>query len=205
MPVDAFQSHWRTAHAARVLLVPGLRSYVQSHTLRSVYAHREPIYDGVAEAWFDDVEALDELAESPEFSAVRSDEKTFIDTATLGSILTEEHAIANGAPPLDGVKNLSFLTRRHDMPPDRFQKYWRETHGPIAAAIPGIKSYVQSHSLHRDGEPAYDGVAITWFQSTDAMRRAEKSPEYAGTRADEANFLAHGEPPFVIAKEHTIL
>ncbi len=205
MEVEEFQRHWRTAHAARVLLVPELRRYVQNHTLLSVYRHREPVYDGVAEAWFDTIEALRELTEAPEFSAVRNDEPNFIDLDTLGSIVTEEHVIVDGEIPTDAVKNISFLRRKPDLPVEQFQKYWRETHGPIAAAIPGLNRYVQSHTRENGATPGYDGVPITWFASTHAMRRAEKSPEYARTRADEANFLAPDPLPFVIAKEHVIL
>ena len=42
--------------------------------------------------------------------------------------------------------------------------------------------------------PAYDGLAQTWFESTDAMRRSAETPEYRATRDDERNFVA-GERP----------
>ena len=43
-----------------------------------------------------------------------------------------------------------------------------------------------------------------WFHDLDALRAAGESPEYAATRADEANFMAPGHLPFVIAAEHEI-
>src|SRR5947208_338958 len=54
MPVDEFQQYWRTRHPEAVLGLPGIRRYVQSHTLLSGYRTREPVYDGVAELWFMD-------------------------------------------------------------------------------------------------------------------------------------------------------
>ena len=51
--VEEFQKHWRTRHADLVVRQHGLRRYIQNHTLSSAYQDSEPVYDGVAEAWFD--------------------------------------------------------------------------------------------------------------------------------------------------------
>jgi hypothetical protein len=51
----------------------------------------------------------------------------------------------------------------------------------------------------------YDGVAITWFDDTQAMRESATTPEYARTRADEVNFIAPGRLPFIITREHVIV
>src|SRR3989454_802327 len=51
MSVDAFQAYWRTAHPEVVVKLPGIRRYVQSHTLPSAYRKGEPVYDGIAEPW----------------------------------------------------------------------------------------------------------------------------------------------------------
>ena len=71
-----------------------------------------------------------------------------------------------------------------------------------------IRRYVQSHCLlseYRGGaQPAWDGVAITWFDGTDEMRRSAETPELAATRADEPNFLAPGHLPFIITTEHVV-
>src|SRR5271154_3246385 len=58
MDFDSFAAHWRTTHAAIVERVPGLRRYVQSLPLGSIYQGVEPGYDGVTEAWFDDLPAM---------------------------------------------------------------------------------------------------------------------------------------------------
>lgn len=54
MSVDAFTTYWRTTHADLVVKLRGIRRYVQSHTLLSGYRKGEPVYDGIAELWFDD-------------------------------------------------------------------------------------------------------------------------------------------------------
>lgn len=209
MPVETFQVYWRTCHPAAVLKMPGIRRYVQSHTILPGYRKGEPIYDGIAELWFDDTGALHALRDTPEYRAVAADEAAFIDRSTMRLIITEEHVIKDGVAPPDGVKNVEFVTRKPGMAVEAFQRYWREVHGPLAAAIPVVRRYVQSHTrraiYERGGVPAYDGVAITWFDDTQAMRLSAATPEYARVRADEADFLAPGSPPFIITKEHVIV
>jgi uncharacterized protein (TIGR02118 family) len=208
MTVDAFQAYWRAHHPDAVLKLPGLRRYVQSHTLASGYGKGEPVYDGIAEVWFDDTQAMRALVGTPAYAAVRADEATFIDHATMRMIITEEHVIKDGPAPATAVKNVEFVTHRPDMAIADFQRYWREVHGPLAARMAAIRRYVQSHtrrSAYEGGRtPACDGVAITWFDDTQAMRAAATTPEYARVRADEANFIV-ADPPFIITREHVIV
>ena len=110
--------------------------------------------------------------------------------------------------PEKGVKNVEFVTRKPGMAVDVFQQYWSQVHGPLAALIPLVRRYVQSHTRRAAYEagraPRYDGVAITWFDDTQAMRVSAATPEYARVRADEANFITP-DPPFIITKEHPII
>lgn len=209
MSVEDFQHYWRTTHAGIVTKMPGVRRYVQSHTLLSGYRKGEPAYDGVAELWFDNTDAMRALTPTAEYAAVMADEQNFINSSQQGSIITDEHVIKDGAIPPDAVKNLEFVTHKSGMSIDAFQKHWREVHGPLGASIPVVRRYVQSHtrpSIYKSGKtPVYDGVAITWFDSTATMRTSAMTPEYARTRADEANFIAPGALPFIITKEHVIV
>jgi len=54
MPVEEFQGYWRSRHPDVVRKLPGIRRYVQSHTRPAAYQRGEPVYDGVAEVWFED-------------------------------------------------------------------------------------------------------------------------------------------------------
>jgi uncharacterized protein (TIGR02118 family) len=208
MSVEEFQAYWRTTHADIVVKLPGLRKYVQSHTLRSGYRKGEPVYDGIAELWVDDTGVLKALNGTAAYAAVQADEAKFLDRAAMGLIVTEEHVIKDGPIPAGGVKNVEFLRRKLGIPVDEFQRYWRQVHGPIAARIPMIRRYVQSHTrraVYEAGRtPAWDGVAIAWFDDTQAMRAAATTPEYARTRADEANFLVDGLP-FIITREIVVV
>jgi uncharacterized protein (TIGR02118 family) len=209
MPVEEFQAYWLREHPAVVLRLPGVRRYVQSHTLLAGYRKGEPIYDGIAELWFDDTKAMAALRGTKEMEAVTADEAVFIDRGTMGLILTDEHVIKDGPAPPGGAKNVEFVTRKPGLGVDEFQRYWREIHGPLAAQIPMIRRYVQSHTrpsaYERGRTPTYDGVAITWFDDTGAMRASAASAQYPRVRADEPNFIAPGDAPFIITTEHVIV
>src|SRR3989454_11945779 len=183
MSVDAFKAYWRTAHPEVVVKLPGIRRYVQSHTLPSAYRKGEPVYDGIAELWFDDTGAMRALAGTAAYAAVQADEAHFIDRATMKLIITDEHVIKDTVVPLAAVKNVEFVSRKGGMEIAAFQRYWREVHGPLGASIPMVRRYVQSHTRRAAYEsgraPAWDRVAITWFDDTKAMRAAAATPEYA--------------------------
>jgi uncharacterized protein (TIGR02118 family) len=206
--VEAFDRHWGTRHAELVRRLPGLRRYVQNSTLPSAYRRREPVYDGVAEAWFDDGEALRVSGASREYAAVKADEANFIDAPSLGSLITDEVVVVDGAEPPEAAKLVAFLNRRPDLDPGAFGAYWRGQHGPLAAKVPGIARYVQCHvapGIYRAGrEPIFDGVPISWFADADALRASGSTPEYEAVRRDEANFLAPRPLPFVIASAREI-
>ena len=206
--VEAFDRHWGTRHAELVRKLPGLRRYVQNPTLASGYRRREPVFDGVAEAWFDDGEALRVSGGSRQYAAVKADEASFIDGASLGSLITDETVIVDGPEQEQAVKLIAFLNRRPDLDAAAFRAYWRGQHGPLAARVPGIERYVQcyvSPGIYRAGrEPRFDGVPISWFADAEALRASGSTPEYEAVRRDEANFLAPHPLPFVIASAREI-
>ena len=77
----------------------------------------------------------------------------------------------------DLVKRVSFIKRKPGMSPEEFSQYWREVHGPLALALPGMRRYVQCHvvpSAYEKGEPAYDGVAQIWFETMADLQYAHE-------------------------------
>ncbi|MGE3775427.1 MAG: EthD domain-containing protein [Gammaproteobacteria bacterium] len=207
MSVEDFAHYWEHRHGPIVAHLPGLRRYVQSQTLASAYARLTPACDGVAELWFDDTQALRALAGTPEYAAVLADEANFIDPASRIEILTEDIVIKDGPRPPQGVKSIELVKKRPDLTPEAFHRHWEIVHGPLGASIPQVLRYVQSHTrlgAYRDGrQPPLDGLALTWFVDTQAMRASATTPQYATTRADEHNFVT--EPlDFVIAREREI-
>jgi uncharacterized protein (TIGR02118 family) len=210
MPVEEFQSYWRARHPEVVTRLPGVRRYIQSHTLLTAYGTKEPIYDGIAEVWADDTAALRAMTQSPDLAAVQSDEACFIDRASMGVIVTEDHVVKDGtAVPDAAVKRVDFLVRKAGMPVEEFQRHWLLVHGPTAAAIPALRRYVQSHtrrSAYEAGRaPTYDGAAITWYDSAETFRVAAAGAEYARVAADGPSFLAMDRMRSILTREHVIV
>jgi uncharacterized protein (TIGR02118 family) len=76
-----FQAYWAEHHAplvTRLAPVVGIRGYVQSHSA----GERAP-YDGLAQVWYDSIEAFEEMLQSPlaqdALRLIRHDERRFID------------------------------------------------------------------------------------------------------------------------------
>jgi uncharacterized protein (TIGR02118 family) len=92
---EAFQAYWFQTHGPLVKSVQaelGIRRYVQTHSLPAeahaplIASRGAPIeFDGVAELWYDSLEALAENSRRPEAQAAAAmlleDERKFIDHA----------------------------------------------------------------------------------------------------------------------------
>ena len=114
------------------------------------------------------------------------------------------------------VRRLPHLSR------EEFQRYWRETHGPLVrshAKTLRIRRYVQVHTLEnpinevlresRGTLEPYDGVAELWWDSVEDMAVATATPE--GQRAaqelldDERRFIDLERSALWLAEEHGVV
>jgi uncharacterized protein (TIGR02118 family) len=103
-----------------------------------------------------------------------------------------------------------------------FQRYWRQTHGPLVRSHAGtlrIRRYVQVHTLDspindalresRGSLEPYDGIAELWWDSTEDLVAATASPE--GRKAaqdlleDERRFIDLERSALWIGEEHAIV
>lgn len=159
MTAEAFRAHWRERHAPLIARLPGIRGYVQNTPLG-----HDSAYDAVAESSFDDTQAMKALARSAEYAAVLEDEPRFIDRASMGSVIAEEHVLKDG--PRSAIKTIALLKRASGTPVDDFFPALLDE-GRVAAAAPGVVRYAQCHArraIYDSGrEPAYDAVATTWL------------------------------------------
>ena len=208
MPLDEFQTYWRNEHPKAVMRLPGIRRYVQSHVLPSMYAKGEPAHDGIAEVWANDTDALRAMTKSPAHPALVEDEARFIDRARMGVLITTEHVAVDGKPSSEAVKAVEFFRKNETMEVDAFQRHWRTTHADLAKKIPGLTRYVASmvrQSAYGSGRKMpYDGAALLWFDSMEALKSAAASAEYKAMIADRPTFLADTQPPFLLTREYVI-
>ena len=85
---DEFVRYWQDHHAPLVAQLPGLRRYIQNP---AVDLGRERPYDGCAELWYDDLDAVRDAGRSEAAARVREDEPRFV--KTIDWFLTTEFPV----------------------------------------------------------------------------------------------------------------
>ena len=88
------------------------------------------------------------------------------------------------------LKFFVVLVRRKGLGEVEFRRYFRDVHGPLAEALPGLRRYVQNVVAEdpKRRRPGWDGVAELWFDDRAAMEAAWDSPEGAAATADLDSF-----------------
>ena len=92
---QTFFSYWKDVHGIIGARIPGLRKLVQSRRLAVPGDKYQPDFDGMAELWFDDLEALLKARQSPEWQASSDDEANFIDRSKVAYFVSDEHTIVD--------------------------------------------------------------------------------------------------------------
>jgi uncharacterized protein (TIGR02118 family) len=107
------------------------------------------------------------------------------------------------------VKLIYCISKKTALSVEEFQHYWRETHGPIAARIPGLRRYVQCHTAPATyggrTAPGFDGAAELWFDDLEAMRAAMGTPEVQAALEDEKNFIDHSRVASFVTIEKPVV
>src|SRR4051794_4103920 len=92
MADEEFFAYWKNIHGQLGARIPHLRRLVQSHRV-NVADSRKPDFEGIAELWFDDAEALQAARHSPEWKSATTDEANFIDHERTAYFVSEEYEI----------------------------------------------------------------------------------------------------------------
>ena len=91
---------------------------------------------------------------------------------------------------------MAFVVAMYRMPADpaAFNRYYYETHVPIARQIPGLRGYETTVGpmLSLAAPSPYHLVAVLRFDSLAVIQAALASPEGQATAADLANFAQAG-------------
>ena len=90
------------------------------------------------------------------------------------------------------VKIIDLVKRRAGLDVAAFQDDWKNRHGALVAALPGLRRYVQSHALpqgYARGELLFDGIAEMWFDDIAAAQAALASPAVAEISRDAARII----------------
>ncbi len=91
----------------------------------------------------------------------------------------------------------------HPQDPAAFDRYYQQTHGPLATNIPGLKGYTANKpaSLDPQEKSPYYLIAELYFDSAEALQAGLQSPEGQAAAGDVQNF-ATGGVTMVIGEVH---
>ena len=93
MSDEDFFRYWKNVHGSIASRIPRLQKLVQSHRCTIPGDRHKPDFDGMAELWFDDAEALLVARQSPEWKASTDDEVHFVDHSKVAYFVSEEHIV----------------------------------------------------------------------------------------------------------------
>lgn len=215
MSLEDSHAHWLNVHAPLAAKAPGLRHYVVSTTIVGEGLSYSPAYDGLAEFWYDDMDALEAAEVSPEWAATRADSPNFIG-AVAALFTAEVPIIEDSKMPREReawVKYLGLLTRKRGTTVDAMQSHWRDVHAPLVCAeFTTMVRYIQSHALPETygtaRHPAYDGVPEAWFETLAQLPEAilGRNPDAAPTPAGIDSAATFEIPiPVMVTREHVIV
>lgn len=95
------------------------------------------------------------------------------------------------------IKFFFILRRKPGLTAEQFRQYWKETHAPIVARLPGLVRYFQHHVAsvprpeYAEDDAPIDGIVETWWESPQALLHVQSTPELQAVIADEPNFMGH--------------
>jgi len=105
------------------------------------------------------------------------------------------------------LKFMVVVYRRPELTADQFHRHMRETHGPLAMSLPGLRKYVQNFaSKDAARQPAgWDAIVELYFEDRPSMEAAWASPQGAASDADLAAFADLTRTTWSIVDEVTVL
>jgi uncharacterized protein (TIGR02118 family) len=217
MTHEEFVDHWQHNHTPIAREIEGVVKYLTSEPVDAETAE----FDGIAELYFEDLDALHDALGSEgdrdydpdkgKAKEAREDVDNFLSIHDRPRFIGEEIVQKD-----DGVeapyKHVALLVRKEGMTHEQFRDHWLNEHTEIAKEIPGVVKYKTTVPV--DPENAeFDGIAELYFEELDALRAAlgeETSRDYdpddpkaKAAREDVDNFLSIEDRPRIVVEEKT--
>jgi len=108
-------------------------------------------------------------------------------------VAAEEHVIVDGETTPEMVKAIFVAAKLPGLTLVEFLHHWEHVHAPLAAALPGLRRYVQNHAIpyaYAGGLQTHDGWSELWFDDLASLHAAAASPEWAAMEEDGATLFA---------------
>jgi uncharacterized protein (TIGR02118 family) len=204
LSVEKFQDYWFNTHGPIAGAIKGVKRYVQCHTLSETYTDgRQPPFDGCAQLWWEDADAMRADSGSEEVRAALEDEKKFIDHSRVAMFVSREHPVVDGDAA--GLVKMIVCANRHPDFGGDLANYWLNTHAPIVSRLPGLRKYTVCLAEPAAAAPPFAGAAELYFDDVAAANAAFASDEGRAAGADTARFLDASGLSVYYTKERVIV
>ena len=193
-----FVDHWLNVHVPMCHAVPGLRGYsvstiVEDQPRADVAALGMGDFDGVAQVWFDSLEARAQAGASAEGKRWHADGGTIIGAIRM-FVTHERFVVALPKADRPKYKALSVIKRKAELTREQFHHEWAVAHAPMARTVPGLRGFSLSEIVEEQFRPdippfpldrPVDGFTESWWDSP--TTRAAALASQAGK-----DWFAHG-------------
>jgi uncharacterized protein (TIGR02118 family) len=212
---EQFVRHWLDVHVPMSHEVPGVRGYIVSTIAQEQGRSDVPQlamdgFDGLAQVWFDDLDARGRAAASPQGKRWHGDGASII--GAIRMFVTQEQIVVPIASPRPPLKTVTLIARRADRSPEQFLHEWRDDHAPMAQGVPDLRGFALSRVVEEQFradiapfamEGPLDGLTESWCDSVEARARMIGSGEAKRWFAHGATFL--GRVRSYLMKEQVVI
>jgi uncharacterized protein (TIGR02118 family) len=190
----AFFDWWLNRHRPLAANIPGLRHY----TISLEADGEDTLFDGLAELWFDHVQAADTGFASPQGQTAMADARDHVSRRERLDL--HEHKFVNTGLPAP-FKLMAALKRHPDLTRAAFKSWWLDKHAPLVVAFPELRRY--QVDLVEDGPEGFaDGIAEVSFADLETLKRITSSKQVKDAQEDSRLHSAARYRMFV--EEHPV-
>jgi uncharacterized protein (TIGR02118 family) len=201
---DDFVRHWLDVHVPMCHAVPGLRGYAVSTIVEHQSRPDVPSlamgdFDGVAQVWFDSLEARAAAGASVEGKRWHADGGTII--GGIRMFVTHERIVVP-VPPVNRpkYKTLSVIKRKARLTAKEFHHEWATVHAPMARSVPDLRGFALSEIVEEQFRPdiapfpldgPLDGFTESWWDSPATRAHMIASDAGKAWFAHGSTFIGH--------------
>jgi uncharacterized protein (TIGR02118 family) len=211
MSIEDLHHNWFENHGPIVATAPLMVRYVQNITLpESYHGDPKPTHEGASMTWFETLNDLWHSWDSGGWQVQIVDAPNWFSRdrgATFAA--AKEQVIVDGVANATQVKMIVMTVRADGVSLEDFHRRWLDEHGPIGAALPGVRRYVQNHSLpesygHEGWAVTHDGWSEMWFDNLAELQAAYASDEAKRLYQDDTLFNLE-KTGIVVARERAVV
>lgn len=101
------------------------------------------------------------------------------------------------------LKFMVVLYRKPGITEEEFHRFLREVHGPMALKLPGLRRYVQNHTVPdaKRKHPGWEAIVELYFDDVESMEAAWATREGEAATADVAEFADLSRTTWSVVEE----